>query len=232
MNTRILIGLAIFAAACGTTADADKDVLTKSQAQMLVDSGDADEDICSENGFNDDDVCDDWCPDGDEADCSTSNTCEDGATKDADDGCNSCTCSDGFWACTEIACVEPNNDDGNNTASPDVLQIGDCPSGGDMLTVDAISITKDVLSVQASFGGGCAEHTVTACWDGSFLESFPVQAHISLYHDANGDTCEALLSQTFEFDLTPMRESYVEGYQTTEGTILLGVEEQGTEYTF
>ena len=30
--------------------------------------------------------------------------CEDGDSKPADDGCNNCTCYDGQWACTEIAC--------------------------------------------------------------------------------------------------------------------------------
>jgi hypothetical protein len=123
-------------------------------------------------------------------------------------------------------------DPANNTGGAPLLQIGDCPEGGDMITVDAVSITKDILAVDTGFSGGCAEHEVTACWDGSFLESFPVQAHISLYHNANGDSCEAYLSQTFEFDLTPMRESYVEGYQSTTGTILLSVDGEGTEYTF
>jgi len=30
--------------------------------------------------------------------------CTSGETADAKDGCNSCTCSDGAWACTEMAC--------------------------------------------------------------------------------------------------------------------------------
>jgi len=30
--------------------------------------------------------------------------CEEGAVKPAGDGCNTCTCSDGGWACTEIGC--------------------------------------------------------------------------------------------------------------------------------
>ncbi|PCC68073.1 Myxococcus cysteine-rich repeat-containing protein [Nannocystis exedens] len=30
--------------------------------------------------------------------------CQEGETKPAEDGCNTCTCHDGGWACTEIAC--------------------------------------------------------------------------------------------------------------------------------
>lgn len=231
MTARItLISILLLSVACGTPST--KDALTKAEAQALVEGGDADDTICTDNGFDEDGECDDWCPDGDELDCAVSNACTDGDTKDANDGCNTCSCVDGGWACTEIAC-DPNVDPGNNASTgPQMLEIGDCPEGGDMLTVDGVSIKDDVLQVDASFSGGCAEHTVTACWDGLFLESFPVQARISLYHDANGDACEAYLSQTFTYDLTPMKDSYLEGYQATEGTIILGVEDQGTEYTF
>ena len=38
-------------------------------------------------------------------------------------------------------------------------------------------------------------------WDGTFLESNPVQVELVLTHDANGDSCEAWLSQVVVFDL-------------------------------
>lgn len=31
--------------------------------------------------------------------------CKSGATRKADDGCNTCSCHDGQWACTEKACA-------------------------------------------------------------------------------------------------------------------------------
>lgn len=60
-------------------------------------------------------ICDQICPDegevpppmcacdGDECDILVA-PCEDGDTRDAGDGCNTCTCDDGSWACTEIGC--------------------------------------------------------------------------------------------------------------------------------
>jgi hypothetical protein len=36
--------------------------------------------------------------------CECNPVCEDGETQDAGDGCNTCTCDNGQWACTEIAC--------------------------------------------------------------------------------------------------------------------------------
>ena len=58
-----------------------------------------------------------WCPNGFESDengcplCSCADdplppiVCNDGDTRPAGDGCNTCTCSGGSWACTEIACL-------------------------------------------------------------------------------------------------------------------------------
>lgn len=31
--------------------------------------------------------------------------CEEGASRPADDGCNTCTCTDGDWSCTEMGCT-------------------------------------------------------------------------------------------------------------------------------
>ena len=42
----------------------------------------------------------------------------DGSTATAQDGCNSCTCSEGLWACTEMTCCQGNlPDDGCNSCS-------------------------------------------------------------------------------------------------------------------
>lgn len=53
-----------------------------------------------------------------------SGACTDGETRPADDGCNTCTCSDGAWACTEMACTSECTDgetrpadDGCNTCT-------------------------------------------------------------------------------------------------------------------
>lgn len=42
--------------------------------------------------------------------------CEDGDTKPADDGCNTCVCDEnGDWACTEIACADEDTDGGDDS---------------------------------------------------------------------------------------------------------------------
>lgn len=43
----------------------------------------------------------------DDTDTETSGEqCMEGDIKPADDGCNTCTCIDGQWGCTEIGCAE------------------------------------------------------------------------------------------------------------------------------
>ncbi|MFT6628967.1 MAG: hypothetical protein ACJA1R_002241 [Flavobacteriales bacterium] len=68
----------------------------------------------------------DFVPDsGSDAGGDTVELCEDGATREADDGCNTCFCEAGAWSCTEMACPEPlceegetrDADDGCNTCS-------------------------------------------------------------------------------------------------------------------
>lgn len=52
--------------------------------------------------------------------------CEPGDTKDADDGCNTCTCGpDGTWACTQIGC------DGTSTGTGDTCEPGDTKDADD-----------------------------------------------------------------------------------------------------
>lgn len=234
--------LTLSLAACGGAATKPDGALTKSEARALVESGDADDAVCTANGFEDDGVCDEWCPSGDGADCELPDTCEDGENRPAPDGCNTCTCSNDAWACTEMACGDDpddtvsndNNEPGDNVDAPDVLplEIGACDPDTDPLNVSNVKIAGDRLFVDIGHGGGCAEHTYRACWEGSFLESNPVQANIVLEHDANGDMCEAYLQETLEIDLTPMRENYEMGYPGTDGIILLGIGGEGATYSF
>lgn len=75
-------------------------------------------------------------------------TCVDGETRPADDGCNTCSCIDGEWACTLMACLEctPGEtrpaDDGCNTCT--------CTDG---------------------FGWACTEMACTECEPGTFRGS-------------------------------------------------------------
>lgn len=93
--------------------------------------------------------------------------------------------------------------------------------GSDAYTLNSATITDGMLDVSASFSGGCKEHQLTLVVSDTFLESFPVQLHVSLAHNANGDACEAWLTNNYRFDLTPIKTMYQEAYRQEAGTIVL-----------
>ena len=93
--------------------------------------------------------------------------------------------------------------------------------GTDAYTINAATVQDDILSVDVSYSGGCETHAFTLVAEERFLESLPVQLRVSLAHNANGDTCEALITEVYTFNLTPIKEAYRKGYRKDEGTIVL-----------
>ena len=93
--------------------------------------------------------------------------------------------------------------------------------GTDRYVLNTISITDDTLTLNVSYGGGCRTHQFTLIASESFMESFPVQLRISLAHNANADLCRAWLTEDLQFDLTPIKTLYQEGYRQEAGTIIL-----------
>ena len=107
--------------------------------------------------------------------------------------------------------------------------------GEDTFVLNAASIAGDLLTLNLSYGGGCAEHAFTLVASESFLESSPVELAVSLAHRANGDPCEAWLTLDYEFDLTLIRDRYRQTYGTSAGQVVLlleGVPDGPLVYSF
>ena len=93
--------------------------------------------------------------------------------------------------------------------------------GTDHYELIAAAITGDTLVVTVAYGGGCADHVFALDASGAFLESDPVQLEVALAHNANGDACEAWLTQDYFFSLAPLKTRYQEEYQQDSGAIVL-----------
>ena len=93
--------------------------------------------------------------------------------------------------------------------------------GRDSFVLNSVAIAGDTLSLNLSYAGGCTHHEFTLVVSEVFVESDPVQLPVSLPHDANGDSCEAWLTQEYEFDLTPIRDRYRQAYGDGPGRIAL-----------
>lgn len=93
--------------------------------------------------------------------------------------------------------------------------------GTDAYTINAATLQGDTLRVNVSYSGGCETHAFTLVAEHRFLESLPVQLRVSLAHNANGDRCEALITEEYHFDLMPIKEVYQKSYQKDTGEIVL-----------
>lgn len=119
--------------------------------------------------------------------------------------------------------------DSSRTTIP--LTIGSCADAvDDGYQMENVSLTGNRLLVDASYSGGCAVHTFKACWDGGFLESFPVQANLRLYHDGNDDICESFGTTELSIDLTPLGNAYKKAYQATSGEVYVQLGEFSGTY--
>ena len=93
----------------------------------------------------------------------------------------------------------------------------------DQVTIQGFTIRGDSLELAVTFGGGCRDHAFVLLSDAAWMESYPVQVGVKLGHDANGDTCKALLSRVLRFDLSPLKSAYAASYQATSGMMKLNI---------
>lgn len=121
-------------------------------------------------------------------------------------------------------------------ATPEAFS--DCrTSDGDAFEFDSSTVQPriegDTLYFTVGYGGGCETHEWQICWpDPSFAESMPVQASLEVWHNANGDSCEAYEIDELSFDLTPLKEAYIESYGGDSGEISVNVAETSVIYSF
>ena len=93
----------------------------------------------------------------------------------------------------------------------------------DYVVNDPPSISGDVLTLNVSYSGGCEAHEFTLITSGVFLESDPVQLQAVIAHNANGDSCEAWITETYHFNVSPLKTRYQKAYRTETGTIVLSI---------
>ena len=95
---------------------------------------------------------------------------------------------------------------------------------------DALSISGDILSIAVGYGGGCQEHDFALYWNGSVVKTNPAQIDFYLIHDANGDMCEAALSETLQFDISAFKTKYNSRYRDDEDEVQVNVKGARGDY--
>lgn len=112
--------------------------------------------------------------------------------------------------------VIDDDDDDLPGDTSEVLVRASCP--GSAAVVDEVTLAGDTMVVTASYGG-CGATRIWACWDGAFLESYPVQVPIRIHHEPAGD-CDAWITQTEEIALDPVIDAYVDSYGGLDPIVL------------
>ena len=106
------------------------------------------------------------------------------------------------------------------------LTIGSCTpveGANDPYEIRSVEVQGDILYVGVEYSGGCGEHEFTVC-PSDFRESIPLQMTVSLLHDSNGDTCEAIFSEFIAIDMTWIKEQHQAQYSGTEREVSVTIQ--------
>lgn len=70
----------------------------------------------------------------------------------------------------------------------------------DPYQLQGVSISDDnLLMVEVGYSGGCSEHAFEIEWPDAITAIYPPSFSVVLNHNANGDNCEAFITETLEF---------------------------------
>ena len=95
--------------------------------------------------------------------------------------------------------------------------------GDDPYVVNSAAVDGHRLIIEVSYAGGCRRHDFTLVISKTFRESDPVHLPTVLAHDANGDSCEAWLTESLVFDLALVRTRYQQFYGPGWGKVFLRI---------
>lgn len=100
----------------------------------------------------------------------------------------------------------------------------------------------DTLKLTLSYGGGCLRHDFTLVSSSPFPARTPspgldpetssghsrreqdglaVQLDVTVFHESHGDPCERYVTESYNFDLTPIKEVFQEAHARDDGAIVL-----------
>lgn len=74
-------------------------------------------------------------------------------------------------------------------------------SKGEAYSINNVKRVGDFLQINLSYSGGCKIHDFEIIWDGIVYTDEPCHMNLLLIHNANNDTCEALITKTIVVNL-------------------------------
>lgn len=100
--------------------------------------------------------------------------------------------------------------------------IGNTDKKSDAVEINSVSIDGNIMTLKVSFSGGCEGHQFELIGSEMVMKSLPGKRPVALIHNANGDMCEAYLTEEIQFDISELAISKENGSQIY---LILGKEE-------
>lgn len=76
----------------------------------------------------------------------------------------------------------------------------------DGFSITNVSVTNSLLEIEVGYSGGCKTHEFVLCAFPTLKDGNPPVLNFTLLHNANGDACKALITETLVFNIKPVEE--------------------------
>lgn len=73
----------------------------------------------------------------------------------------------------------------------------------DIFSIQNVSLTSNLLQIEVTYDGGCNPHEFVLYSDYKIANSNPPILQFTLLHNANGDACKSLITETLVFNIKP-----------------------------
>jgi hypothetical protein len=87
----------------------------------------------------------------------------------------------------------------------------------DPFELKEIKLDGKEVEITVSYSGGCAPHSFRIIWDETMINSNPPIVNIAVLHDANGDMCEAYITEVLSLNLDSLIGSIGTGEISIDG---------------
>ena len=101
------------------------------------------------------------------------------------------------------------------------------PKRSDAITINNARIEGNLMYLVVEYSGGCEEHEFELIGSYAVAKSLPPQRGIQLHHNANGDNCRALITDTLIANIEVLAAA-----QTKGSEIFLNLEGYGKQLKY
>ncbi len=75
----------------------------------------------------------------------------------------------------------------------------------DRITIKSAEHNGDILILDVSYSGGCADHDFELISNGKYKATYPPELEIKLLHDSHEDSCRGMIDKKLYFNIQPFQ---------------------------